>query len=70
MARPLRRKKGFFVRRVRNYFIGGLRGQEIGELSQVGYRLVSQEQRRLRDRLSDDRKVQNLFEGFLGKCNN
>jgi len=42
---------------------------EIGELFRVGDRSVSQERRRLRDRLSDDRNAQNLFKGFLGKCN-
>jgi hypothetical protein len=36
----------------------------------VGDRLVNQERRRLRDRLSDDRNAHNLFKGFLGKCNN
>ena len=35
----------------------------------VGYRSVSQERRRLRDRLSDDKNAQDLFKGFLGKCN-
>jgi len=35
----------------------------------VGDRSVSQERRRLWDRLSDDRSAQNLFKGFLGKCN-
>jgi len=35
----------------------------------VGYRSVRQERRRLRDGLSDDRNAQNLFKGFLGKCN-
>jgi hypothetical protein len=34
---------------------------EIGELFRLGYRSVSQERRRLRDRLSDDRNAQNLF---------
>ena len=33
-------------------------------------RSVSQEPRRLRDRLSDDRNAQNLFKGLLEKCNN
>jgi hypothetical protein len=42
---------------------------EIGELFRVGYRSVSPERRRLRDRLSDDRNAQNLFKGFLGRCN-
>jgi hypothetical protein len=36
----------------------------------VGDRSVSQERRKLRDRLSDDRIAQNLFKGLLGKCNN
>jgi hypothetical protein len=31
----------------------------------VGDRSVSQERRRLRHRLSDDRNAQNLFKGFL-----
>jgi hypothetical protein len=43
---------------------------EIGELFRVGCRSVSQERRRLKDRLSDDRNAQNLFKGLLGKCNN
>jgi NADPH:quinone reductase-like Zn-dependent oxidoreductase len=51
------------------YRVGGLRGREIGELLRVGYRSVSQERKRLRDRLSDDRNAQSLFKGFLGKCN-
>jgi len=42
---------------------------EIGELFRVGDRSVSQERRRLRDRLSDDRNTQDLFKGFLGKYN-
>ena len=35
----------------------------------VGDRSVSQERRKLRDRLSDDRNAQNLIKGFLAKCN-
>jgi hypothetical protein len=35
----------------------------------VGYRSVSQERRRLRNRLSDDLNAQNLFKRLLGKCN-
>ncbi len=42
---------------------------EIGELFRVGDRSVSQERRRMRDRLSDDRNAQNLSKGLLGKCN-
>ena len=35
----------------------------------VGYKLVSQERRRSKDRLSNDQNAQNLFKGLLGKCN-
>ena len=47
-----------------------IKGPEIGKLLRVGDRSMSQEQRRLRDRLSDDRNTQDLFKGLLGKCNN
>ena len=47
------------------YRVGGLKGQEIGELFQVGYTSVSQGRRRLRDRLSDDRNAQDLFKRLL-----
>jgi hypothetical protein len=42
---------------------------ETGELFRVGDRSMSQERRRWRDRLSDDRNAQDLFKGLLGKCN-
>ena len=51
------------------YRVGGLRGQEIGELFGVGYTSVSQERRRLRDRLRDDRRAQSLFKQLHAKCN-
>ena len=51
------------------YRAGGLRGWEIGELFRVGDRSVSQERRRLRDRLSDNRNAQDLLNGLLGKRN-
>jgi hypothetical protein len=51
------------------YGAGGLGVREIGELFRVGDRSVSQERRRLRDRLSDDRNDQDLFKGLFGKCN-
>jgi hypothetical protein len=35
----------------------------------VSDRSMSQEQRRLRDSLSDDRDAQDLFKGLLAKCN-
>jgi hypothetical protein len=37
---------------------------EVGELFRVGYRLVRQERRRLRDWLNDDRNAQNLLNGL------
>jgi hypothetical protein len=40
---------------------------EAGEFFRVEDRLVSQERRRLRDRVSDDRNTQDLFKGLLGK---
>jgi len=71
MARPLRRRKGFFVRRVWSYLPGSrTKRLEIRELFRVGDRSVSQERRRLRDRLSDDQNAHDLFKGYLGKCNN
>jgi hypothetical protein len=51
------------------YRVGGLRGQEIGELFGVGYTSVSQERRRLRGRLRDDRRAQGLFKQLHAKCN-
>jgi hypothetical protein len=37
---------------------GGLKGPETGELFRVGYTSVSQERRRLRNRLNHDRDAQ------------
>jgi hypothetical protein len=51
------------------YRVAGVRGQEIGELFGVGYTSVSQERRRLRDRLRDDRGAQGLFKKLYAKCN-
>lgn len=48
--------------------IGGLKGPETGELFRVGYTSVSQERRRLRNRLSHDRDAQYLFKQLLDKC--
>ena len=42
----------------------------IGEFCRVGYRSVSREERRLRNRLSDHRNAQDLFKESLGNCNN
>jgi putative transposase len=51
------------------YRVGGLRGQEVGELFGVGYTSVSQERRRLRGRLRDDRRARGLFKQLRAKCN-
>jgi hypothetical protein len=64
------RRKGFFVRWDGVTLPGRrIKRPETGELFRVGDRSVSQEQRKLRNRLSDDRNAQNLFKGLLGKCN-
>ena len=47
---------------------GGLKGPEAGELFKVGYTSVSQERRRLRNRLSHDRDAQHLFKRLFDKC--
>jgi hypothetical protein len=47
----------------------GIKRLEKGELFRVGERSVSQERRRLRDRLSDDRNAQDSLKQLLGKCN-
>jgi hypothetical protein len=50
------------------YRVGGLSGPEIGDLFQVGYTSVSQERRRLMNRLGHDRDAWNLFKQLLNKC--
>jgi hypothetical protein len=69
-ASPLRRLKGSLSDGY-GVTLSGRRIErlESGELFRVGDRSVSQEQRGLRERLSDDRNAQNLFKGLLGKCN-
>jgi putative transposase len=51
------------------YRVGGLKGDEIGRLLGVGYTSVSQERRRLRERLRNDRHFQALFKRLETKCN-
>jgi hypothetical protein len=51
------------------YGVGGLKGYEIGRLLGVGYTSVSQERRRLRERLRKDRNLQALFTRLAAKCN-
>jgi len=43
------------------YRLGGLKGTEIGKIMGVGYTSVSQERRRLRERLQKDRKIRTLL---------
>jgi hypothetical protein len=51
------------------YRVGGLKGNEIGRLLGIGYTSVSQERRRLKDRLKNDRNLQALFTRLNAKCN-
>ncbi len=51
------------------YRLGGLKGEEIGKIMGVGYTSVSQERRRLQERLSKDRKLETLFNRTMHKCN-
>jgi len=51
------------------YRVGGLKGHEIGRLLGVGYTSVSQERRRLKERLRNDRNLQALFKRLNAKCN-
>ena len=51
------------------YRLGGLKGEEIGEIMGVGYTSVSQERRRLLGRLSKDQKLETLFNRIMHKCN-
>jgi putative transposase len=51
------------------YRVGGLKGHEIGRLLGIGYTSVSQERRRLKERLRNDRNLQALFTRLNAKCN-
>ncbi|MCJ7663574.1 MAG: hypothetical protein MUO24_04970 [Desulfobacterales bacterium] len=66
----IRREKGVYRQIVMEllYRIGGLRGRQIGEIFGVGYTSVSQECRRLRQRLLRDRKLAALMERIEQKC--
>jgi hypothetical protein len=50
------------------YRVGGLKGGEIGKIMGIGYTSVSQERRRLRQRLAGDRKLAALIERIEQKC--
>ncbi|MEC4676341.1 MAG: hypothetical protein VST72_05395, partial [Nitrospirota bacterium] len=49
------------------YRLGGLKGVEIGKIMGVGYTSVSQERRRLRERLWKDRKIRTLLRRIESK---
>lgn len=50
------------------YRLGGLKGEAIGSIMGVGYASVSQERRRLRERLAKDHKLEALFKRIEQKC--
>lgn len=51
------------------YRFGGMKGGEIARIFGVGYTSVSQERKRLRDRLLTDRKLAALIKRIEQKCN-
>jgi hypothetical protein len=51
------------------YRVGGLKGHEIGRLFGVGYTSVSQERRRLKERLRNDQNLQALSKRLDTKYN-
>jgi hypothetical protein len=51
------------------YRIGGLKGQGIGRLMDVGYTSVSQERRRLHARMMSDKKIKAMVDRLSAKCN-
>lgn len=50
------------------YRYGGLKGPEIGALFGVDYSAVSQERKRLRERIAHDRGLEELMAGWKRKC--
>jgi hypothetical protein len=66
----LRAEKGDLRRMVMEvlYRAGGLKGPEIGRLFGVDYVSVSQERKRLRERLEKDRKLRLLMDGIEAGC--
>jgi REP element-mobilizing transposase RayT len=51
------------------YRIGAVKGEEIGRLMAVGYTSVSQERRRLHERMNKDKKLTSLMNRLESKCN-
>jgi len=67
----IRKERGVFrqVAMELLYRVGGLKGDEIGRLLGIGYTSVSQERRRLKERLKNDRNLHALFKRLETKCN-
>ena len=51
------------------YRVSGLKGAEIGNIMGVGYTSVSQERRRLRERLQRNRKLRAFVSRLENRCN-
>jgi len=67
----IKRKKGMLRQITMEllYRIGAVKGAEIGRLMGVGYTSVSQEHRRLHDRMNNDKKLKSLMNRLELKCN-
>ena len=50
------------------YRVGGLTGDEIGNLFGIGASAVSQERKRLVSRMAEDEALKKLFEELFSKC--
>jgi chromosomal replication initiation ATPase DnaA len=50
------------------YRLGGLTGEEIGKIMGVGYTSISQERRRLAERLEKDQKLKKMINGIKQIC--
>ena len=50
------------------YRHGGMKGEEIGKIFGVGYTSVSQERRRLVNKVQEDRKIRDLVIRIEGLC--
>jgi putative transposase len=46
------------------YRVGGLKGPEIGRMFGIDYGTVSQERKRLREKIQKDRKLRSLMSGI------
>ncbi len=51
------------------YRVGGMKGEAIGKMMGIGYTSVSQERRRLRDRMQHDKRIVDLMKRIEDKCN-